>query len=423
MAGIRTVQEHRFQLLGAPRVSTDAQAGVNIAASREVLHSPGPAGPSCSVAAVADMRGIVHANGPAEQSFYRAVFGLEPSDEAFLSVVPALQPEPVPASHPVPTACFAAGTRILTMNGDIAVEDLVIGDEVVLAEAELEAIIWIGYRGLDFSSHPAPETVRPVRIKPGALAMGVPERELLLSPDHGLYFDGALVQAKDLVDGVVITQDWQVESARYFHIELIRHGILFAEGAPVESYLDTGHRGVYANSAEPLILHPDLMQIRREAESAAPLVTSGPELAAIRTRLHARKMMLGFGLADAPYLGLVVAESLIAPASVSDGRFSFVLPPGTRDAVLATPVFVPAETDPASNDRRCLGAAISEILIDGRSVPISKVIKQQDLHYPGRHDPAIWTRGAARLIIPDGAGTITFCIAAAPKLWRRRGAA
>jgi hypothetical protein len=134
-------------------------------------------------------------------------------------------------------------------------------------------------------------------------------------------------------------------------------------------------------------------------------------------------MMLGLTLADAPYVGLAIGSTLLAPAAIAGEKFSFTLPPATRDAVLATPVFVPAQVDPASNDRRALGVAITEILADGRSIPISSVIDKADLHYQGRQDPSVWTRGAARLTIPDGTTTLTICLAAAPRLWHRRNAA
>ena len=36
-------------------------------------------------------------------------------------------------------------------------------------------------------------------------------------------------------------------SIEYFHVELDRHDVLFAEGLAAESYLDTGNRGLFAN--------------------------------------------------------------------------------------------------------------------------------------------------------------------------------
>jgi len=65
--------------------------------------------------------------------------------------------------------------------------------------------------------------------------------------------------------------------------------VVFAEGAAAETYLDTGHRGVFANAAGALILHPALMQIRREREGFARLVTGGEILGQIRERLARRR--------------------------------------------------------------------------------------------------------------------------------------
>ena len=190
-------------------------------------------------------------------------------------------------------ACFAAGTRILTLKGEVPVEQLTVGDRVITRSGEDEAIVWIGTRALDIARHAAPEQVRPVIVEADALADGVPARRLVLSPDHALYLDGVLVPAKELLNGSTIRLDQGAASVRYYHIELDRHAILFAEGAAAESFLDTGHRGVFDNAAAPLLLHPDLMQIRRQAEGCAPLCLDGEQLAAIRRRLAGRRVSPG----------------------------------------------------------------------------------------------------------------------------------
>jgi hypothetical protein len=338
-----------------------------------------------------------------------------------------LQTVPLPPlADPLPQTsvnpCFAAGTHILTEAGEVLVEDIRAGDVVILAEDDPAPVIWVGARDLVFDKHPMPEAVRPVRIKAGALAMGVPERDLVVSPDHGIYFDGSLVQAKDLIDGVVIAQDWAVASVKYYHLEFKTHTILLAEGAAVESYLDTGHRGVFKNAAAPLLLHPDLMQIRRQSRSVAPLVTGGEALAAIRAQLHARKLMLGFAVNEITRTGLLVGGELLAPFEEEAGRVSFRIPEGVREAVLASPVFVPAEVDPASNDRRRLGLAMTEILIDGKMIPIEQVANIVDLHKRAPRESATWTRGAVRLRFPAGAQVISLMLAASPRIWQRRRA-
>lgn len=181
--------------------------------------------------------------------------------------------------------CFTAGTRILTARGEIAVEHLVPGDIAITHAGEEREIVWVGRREIDIARHPRPEAVLPVIIEAGALADNNPANRLTVSPDHALFIDGVLVQAKDIVNGVSIRQVTTLARVRYFHVELECHDILFAEGAPAESYLDTGHRGVFDNADEPLILHPALMQIRREAEGCAPLCMGGEALFRIRERL------------------------------------------------------------------------------------------------------------------------------------------
>jgi hypothetical protein len=186
--------------------------------------------------------------------------------------------------------CFAAGTRILTPAGEVPVEALVPGDRIIGGDGEEPAIVWIGRREIEFARHPRPETVRPVVFEAGALADGVPARPLALSPDHGLLLDGVLVPAKELINWTSIRQETSTERVTYYHLELPRHGVIFAEAVAAESFLDTGHRGVFDNAVSSAAVLPDEMQRRREAESCAPLCTGGPALAAIRRRIAARQV-------------------------------------------------------------------------------------------------------------------------------------
>jgi hypothetical protein len=184
--------------------------------------------------------------------------------------------------------CFAAGTRILTPRGQIAVEHLAVGDHVVSFAGEDRPITWIGRRMLDLRRHVQPDSVRPIIIEPDALGDGVPGRRLVVSPDHALYLDGLLVPAKLLLNGRSIRPDFSARTVIYYHVELASHDILLADGAAAETYLDTGHRGVFDNADQPLLLHPDLMQIRREREGCAPLCLGGARLDELRARLAAR---------------------------------------------------------------------------------------------------------------------------------------
>ena len=213
--------------------------------------------------------------------------------------------------------CFAAGTRISTERGEVAVEDLRVGDRVqivprhphasplplrgrggavIAVEGPLlplrqsggglrwgsaQPITWIGHRTVDCTRHPKPHQVHPVRISAHAFGPNRPCRDLYLSPDHALYINDVLIPVKHLINGNSIAQVARNEVS-YYHIELPAHEVLLAEKLPAESYLDTGDRANFANSPGPVALHPDFASRRWEAEGCAPLVVAGPEVDAVR---------------------------------------------------------------------------------------------------------------------------------------------
>ena len=153
--------------------------------------------------------------------------------------------------------CFCRGSLIGTVRGDIAVEDLMIGDKVVTASGEVRPIIWIGrrsYRGRFIFGR---KDILPICIKAGALDDNVPRRDLWISPHHAMFLEGVLIEAKDLVNGVSIVQAERVEKVEYFHIELDTHDVILAEGARSESFIDDHSRGLFHNGHEYRTLYPD----------------------------------------------------------------------------------------------------------------------------------------------------------------------
>ena len=183
--------------------------------------------------------------------------------------------------------CFAAGTRLATVRGEIAVEDLRIGDTVLAVLGDdAEPIIWIGHRHVDCARHPRPQLVWPVRISAGAFGVGLPYTDLLLSPDHAVYINNVLIPVKHLVNGSTIVQI-KVDRVTYYHIELKQHDVVLAHGLSVESFLDMKDRSDYANSSGPMKLHPDFSSRMWEAYGCAPLVVTGPALASAREVLGA----------------------------------------------------------------------------------------------------------------------------------------
>ena len=312
--------------------------------------------------------------------------------------------------------CFAAGTRIRTPSGETEVEALQSGDTVLTATGAERRVVWVGHRTLDLARHPHPELVGPVRIAAGALADGVPARDLVVSPDHALFLDGVLVQAKDLVDGTMIAPDRRLSHVTYFHVELDQHDVLLAEGAPAESFLDTGHRGLFENAGEPLILHPDLMQARREAEGCAPLVTGGDALAAIRARLAARRAAQGFALVRVRP-ALRHGDLIIEASEEKPGTFRFALPEGVTAFELLAGAFVPAEVDPVSTDRRRLGLSVAGLALDGVALDLEAAIPA-----PGRlpragGDAGVWTSGNAAISLPRAGAELVLTLTAQALFW------
>ena len=85
--------------------------------------------------------------------------------------------------------------------------------------------------------------------KNGALAPGMPARDLRVSLDHPMEVDCHLIPAKHLVNGSSIIQEIWCKRVRYFHLELEAHGLLLSEGTWSESFLDDDNRHAFNNAA------------------------------------------------------------------------------------------------------------------------------------------------------------------------------
>lgn len=142
--------------------------------------------------------------------------------------------------------CFTPGTKIDTRRGQVAVEDLVEGDEVLTRDHGYQQLVWVGRRDLTASEIGACPAAAPICIAAGALGMNLPRRDLRVSPRHRVLLTGVraellfgepevLVCAADLLGIPGVTQD-APGPVSYIHVMCEAHEIICSEGAWSESF-------------------------------------------------------------------------------------------------------------------------------------------------------------------------------------------
>ena len=187
--------------------------------------------------------------------------------------------------------CFTPGTLIATMKGEVPVESLQEGDKVITRDNGIQEIRWIGKRTLQRDELRRAPHLSPILIKAGSLGDGLPERDMMVSPQHRmlvagdqtqLYFEEpeVLVAAKHLINNGSI-QAIDTLRATYIHFMFDQHEVVLADGAWTESFQPgdqtLGAMGT-AQRNEILELFPDLeMQTGRDDYVAARRVLKGYE--------------------------------------------------------------------------------------------------------------------------------------------------
>ena len=182
--------------------------------------------------------------------------------------------------------CYLAGTRIMTDRGEVAVEQLAIGDRLVTLSGQELPIKWIGQRSYAGLLTVANTKVQPVLIRQGALAAGVPTRDLYVSPDHALYLRNVLIPAALLINGSTIVRAEGIDPVCYFHVELEAHAVIFAEGAAAESFVDCDSRLMFQNAGAFAARYPD--DVRRSWTFCAPRMEEGFTLQLVHRELAER---------------------------------------------------------------------------------------------------------------------------------------
>jgi hypothetical protein len=199
-----------------------------------------------------------------------------------------------PANVNIDVTCFMAGTMIRTPNGEVAVETLKRGDLVVTGDGRVVPVSWLGRQTVS-TIFADKLRVLPIRIKAGALGENVPTRDLLVSPDHAILVEGALIQAGALINGTSIVRESNVPTTfTYYHVEVDDHSLILAENTPAETFVDNVDRLGFDNWAEHQALYPEGKSI---SELPYPRAKSHRQVpVAIRVRLGERAQAIGAAL-------------------------------------------------------------------------------------------------------------------------------
>ena len=142
--------------------------------------------------------------------------------------------------------CFTPGTLIATPKGERPVEELKAGDRIITRDNGIQEIRWVGQKAMDWKALAANPHLKPILIQKGALGNGLPESDMMVSPNHrvlvanertALYFDEheVLVAAKHLINNRGVHEVASIGTA-YIHFMFDNHEVVLSNGAWTESF-------------------------------------------------------------------------------------------------------------------------------------------------------------------------------------------
>ena len=184
------------------------------------------------------------------------------------------------ATVPRATPCFTPRTMITTLRGECPVEHLSLNDQVITRDNGIQPVRWIGKTQLFLHDFQADPYLLPVFIRQGSFGKDLPERDMLVSPNHRVLVANArsaikfserevLIAAKHLSTAGVHTV--QSSGTTYIHFMCDRHEVVLANGIWTESFqpddLSLGGIG-NAQRLEIFELFPELKTAAGRAASA-----------------------------------------------------------------------------------------------------------------------------------------------------------
>ncbi|CAI3957704.1 Ca2+-binding protein [Commensalibacter communis] len=311
------------------------------------------------------------------------------------------------------TKCFVTGTHILTPDGEVTVENLQVGDQVVTLQdgrQVTKTIVWAGHMDVDVNHYEHKDTLYPVCIKAHAFGLNQPCRDLLVTPEHTIYVDGGLIPARMLVNGRSIIVDKSMDRFTVYHIETEEHSILLSENLTTESYLNTDDRHLFNGDAVNLHLTFDENAGHQswENDAAAPLTVARHQVEPIWQRLDRRATQQGYApvikkeITRNPDLCLITQKGIkLQPIDIKGNVYSFYVPANARVVAMYSKAALPSEVvGPFLDDRRMLGVLVAKISVLGEKS--FDILPSDMTGLSGWHPAELnrtdrWTQGLATL--------------------------
>lgn len=168
--------------------------------------------------------------------------------------------------------CLTQGTLVETPEGQVLVEDLTDGMQVIGENGAILTLRMVLSTGFGAREMAENDKLQPVRIVAGALGNGLPRRDLVVSRQHRMLLNAPVVarmfgDSEVLLPAVKLTAlpgiyvDTSLPRVVYYHLVFDQHEIIYAEGAATES-LYTGAEALRAVPSEAreelLMMFPEL---------------------------------------------------------------------------------------------------------------------------------------------------------------------
>lgn len=209
------------------------------------------------------------------------------------------QPDPTnqASDHQSLVPCFSPGSLVQTPNGPRPIETLKPGDFVTTVDHGDMQIRWVGKKFVSAQHLAASPNLRPIQISKGSLAPNLPNRDMVVSPQHRVIVRSkiaqrisgdteVLVAAKHLCTLEGVEQISPEQGIQYIHLLFDTHEIIRVDGLETES-LYPGKQTLRALSqpalAEIFALFPELKNEAHFTATARRLL-SGKEGRALAYR-------------------------------------------------------------------------------------------------------------------------------------------